>query len=429
MQGANVRLINLPQNEIYVKISETIKSRLSQLRKKKFKNMKKLADVVNEHENALINFFWYRRAHPLRVFIKLVNYFKIEDYEKEIKWIGGKTKGCGITNPKLPFNFSTREGGMFIAAILGDGSFLKNLEVEYRNYCPLMLNILKNTSNKLFGKVKLVREDETSIMFPVIIGKILRILKLRPGRKTVTNPSIPKFIMNGSKECQIGFLQQITDDEASPQIKPPYSYSIRYEFALEIPKEKFKESEKYVPNLLLDLYKIFRNRGYSLTNIYGGRVYKGKKKPRYCVSWVFDIQGKKSLEKFAKEINLRIPKRKKKLVIALKEMKIETYGKRAKKVVLKEFYKILNKKDFVTKYELAKSIKRTLRNAQDWLSKLKREHLIKKIGGNEFIGGGFKGLCGRSPARYTITKKGIRLLNKFRKEENKIIIKKLPKWQ
>jgi len=149
------------------------------------------------------------------------------------------------------------------------------------------------------------------VLFPNILGKIILTLGLRPGRKTVTNPSIPRFIMSGTKESKIGFLKQITDDEGSAQINPPNSYSIRYEFAIEIPKDKFDEREKYIPNLPLDLYKLIKEFGYSVTRIYGGRILRGKRKLRYTISWAFDIQRKTSLEKFAREINFRVPKRRK----------------------------------------------------------------------------------------------------------------------
>jgi len=428
MKDGIVRLIDLPQDEIYVRVSSQLKNNLSTLRKKSFKNMKEMADAINEPESAVVNFFWSRNSSLLKTLIKLVAHFKIKDYENEVLWIGGKTRGCGISHPKLPFNLSTREGGMFIASVLGDGTFSHNLEVGYRNYCPLMLSTIKVTANKLFGKVRLADEDSTSVTFPVIIGKILEVLGFTPGRKTVTNPSIPKFIINGSKECQIGFLQQITDDEASPQIKPPNSYSVRYEFALEIPIDKFHEKDRYVPNLLKDIYNLVRCMGYSTTRIYGGRILKGKVKPRYTVSWAFDIQGKSSLEKFANEINFRVPKRKEKLEYGISKMKINTYGRKAQIVAISKILELCNKNDFVTKHELAAEINRTKRNAQEWLIKLNKKGFVNQIGGNEFIGSGFCSLRGRTPAKYAITKLGINFLkNELKQVEDGIRI--LPKYQ
>jgi hypothetical protein len=418
MSYDNVRLIDFSGKEVYLKITKRLKEKLSKERKKQFKNMKELASQINEPESALISFFWQHHAISVRLFLKLVKQFGIESYEKEIKWIGGKTRGKGISNPKSPFNFNTKEGGMFVAAVLGDGTFLYNLEIQYRNYCPLMLKQVVSTARKLFGNISIVSKDVTSVLFPSILGKIIYELGLRPGRKTVTNPHIPEFVMNGTKECKIGFLKQISDDEGSPEINPPNSYSIRYEFAIQLPKNKFNEKEKYIPNLLNDLYELIKSFGFSTTRIYGGRVYKGRRKLRYCVSWVFDVQGKQSLEKFEKEINFRVPKRRKKLKWGLSKMKTETYGKKAWFIVLSKFYGIFKQQGFVTKHELSKHIRRTKRNGQAWLSKLESEGFIEQIGGNKFIGRGYKGLHGRTPAKYKITKKGINTLVNYRKNED-----------
>lgn len=416
MKDGNVSLNSLLKNEIYLRITPKLMKILVNKRKKSFKNIREIATAIHEPEKAVTNFFWQPHAIPLNIFLKLVKLFKIGPYEKEIVWLGGKTRGNGIFKPRLPFNFNTEEGGIFIAAVLGDGHFDHNFEIAYYNHAPLMLNRIIAITNKLFGKVDIVYKDSKSIVFPKILGKIIYILGLRPGRKTVINPSIPKFIMGGSEECKIGFLKQISDDEGSAQINPPYSYSIRYEFAREIPYEKISEKEKYVPILLLDLYKLIRSLDYSTTNIYGGRVYKGRKKPRFVVSWAFDIQGKLSLEKFANEINFRIPKRKEKLAYGLSRIRVETYGKNAQNVALKYFYEIFKQKEHVTKQELSIKLKRTIRNAQDWLFKLENEGLIKRCGGNRFIGGseGFCSLIGKTPLEYVMTKKGATFLKKIK---------------
>lgn len=415
MKNGNVRLNSL-RKDIYLKITPEFMKKLIEKRKNSFKNIKELAAAIHEPEKSIANFFWQPHAVSLKLFLKIVKLFKIESYENEIIWLGGKTRGKGIHKPKLPFSFNTEEGGIFIAAVLGDGHFNNNFEITYYNHNPLMLNKIITAANKLFGKVDIVYKDNRSVVFPKILGRIIYILGLRPGRKTITNPSIPKFIIKGAKECKIGFLKQMSDDEGSAQIRPRYSYSIRYEFAREIPYEKISVKEKYVPNLLLDLYKVVRNLGYSTTNIYGGRIYKGRKKPRFVVSWAFDIQGKKSLEKFAREINFRIPKRKEKLAYGISKIQIETYGKKAKDIALKYFYAIFKRKGYVTKQELSKKLKRTIRNAQEWLFKLEKKDLIKRSGGNKFIGGnkGFCSLAGKTPLEYIITNKGREYLKRTR---------------
>lgn len=428
MKDGIVRLIDLPQEEVYARISELFRSKLSILRDKRFKNTKDMAKAIGESESVITSFFLGKSSSSLKLIKKLADFFEIKDYDKEIVWIGGRTRGCGIANPKIPFNFNTREGGMFIASVLGDGTFSHNFEVGYINYCPLLLRRVKRTANKLFGKVRIAAEDNTSVTFPVIVGRVLKVLGMSQGRKTVTNPSIPEFITNGSEECRIGFLKQITDDEASPQINPPNSYSIRYEFALEIPIDKFHERERYIPNLLRDTYNLVRSMGYSTTRMYGGRILKGKVKPRYTVSWAFDIQGKSSLERFAKEINFRNPERREKLEYGISRMKINTYGRKAQIVTISKIRELCNKNDFVTKHELAAEINRTKRNAQEWLIKLNKRGFVRQIGGNEFIGSGFCSLNGRTPAKYIITESGLKFLNNdLGQDEDNVRI--LPKYR
>lgn len=250
MQDGIVNLYAFLSDEIYVDIKFSVKKTFSYKRKLLFNNMKQLADSIGETEGTLQSFFWHKSAVRLSLLLKLAKLFGTELQESDVIWIGEKT-GNGIETPKLPFKFNTEEGGKFVAAILGDGTFSKKGEPGYINWCDYKLAEVMAAAEKIFGKIRMVSCKEHVIMFPAVIGKTIHKLGLRPGRKTVTNPRIPEFVMKGSDECKLGFLRQISDDEGSPEIGKR-SYSIRFEFALEIPEEYFKQKEKYVPNLLLD---------------------------------------------------------------------------------------------------------------------------------------------------------------------------------
>lgn len=431
MQDGIVHLIDLPQDSVYLKVSNNLKHRLSRERRRLFNNMGELAKTVGENSSILESFFWQHKTVSLRIFLKLVRLFKIRDYLPDIVWLGGKTRGKGISWPKLPFNFNGRDGGKFVAAVLGDGTFDRSFEVSYFNWCTLKLGEVISASRSIFGEVALIFRNKTRVTFPAIVGKLLYVLGLRPGRKTVTNPSIPQFIMNGNEKCKIGFLKQISDDEGSAQINPPNSYSIRYEFALEIPYEKFYEKEKYVPRLLIDLCRLVKNLGFITTRIYGGRIYKGRKKPRFAISWAFDIQGKTSLERFAKDVGFRIDKKRQKLEWGLSRMKRDSYGQRAEGIVLLKFYEAFKRYGHVTKHELSREIARTERNACEWLSKLNKRGLIEQIGGNSFIGQGYCNFKGKTPARYALSSNGLEVLEKYKHEHRSedIQIKSCPKFR
>ncbi|MBM3303459.1 MAG: hypothetical protein FJY76_00015 [Candidatus Aenigmarchaeota archaeon] len=418
MMDGSVSLSELSCKNIYVKIDDKLEGKLFDLRKKQFRSIRDMSRTSDIPENKLEAFFWHGDSYNLEIFLKIVKIFGIKNYEKRIVWIGGKTRGGGIRNPRIPFNFNSFHGGKFIAAVLGDGNFSKNLSVGYINFCPDMITSFKDVSKEVFGDINIKTDRKNWILLPRIAGRILLCLGLKPGRKTATNPRMPDFIKNGSRKCKIGFLQQFSDDEGSAQIRPPYSYSIRFELAREIPYDKITEKHEYVPSLLLDLHSLLRELGYSVTNIYGGRVYRGRKRlTRYAVSWCFDIQGKFSLEKFRRDIGFRVGERKEKLDYGLSMMTKNTYGPKAINTAIVGFHNAQKVRGIVTKHHMKSEMKQTIRNAQAWLSKLERRGLIERCSGGVVIcnGRGFCGLEGRTPLGYKISDKGLRFLKEVNK--------------
>lgn len=166
-----------------------------------------------------------------------------------------------------------------------------------------------------------------------------------------------------------------------------------------------------------------------MTAVYGGRIYKGRKRKRFCISWAFDIQGKQFLEKFSKEIGFRIPEKIKKLEYGIRKMKRIRYGINAEKIVLRHFNKIYEQQNYVTKHDLKNEIKRSRRAAEQWLVKLKRMGFIERLDGNEPIGiGGYCKFNGRKPTRFVLTEAGANTL-KERDMDDKIRIKACPKYE
>ncbi len=409
-RNGNVYLQDLKEDKsISVKINKKFKKYLKDSIKLKYKTLYQFQKKSNM--DTIYNFFFYNPRIKLPTIIKLIKTFNLnlKELEKNIIWIGTKT-GYGIRNPKFPFNFQTKEGYRFIASILGDGSLKKDIIVEYNNQKFLLINKVRESAIKIFGKIdgitKRINEDKViRLAFPKIIGKIILKLGLKPGRKTIINPNIPNFILNGSKENKIEFLKQISDDEGSPQINIPYSYSIRFSFAVQ---NKIR-SPKVKSNLTIDLHKLVNSLNYNTTKVYSTKSYEctGKNKGiNRGYMWAFDIQGKEHITRFYNEVGFRVKSRQIKLLKGIKSIKRNQLGtKRMYKAATNNFKIVYNKNGFVTKHNLAKQANISLRNSIEWLRKLHKKNLIKIKKHHNFIHNGRNicGLKGRTPNEYILT--------------------------
>lgn len=90
-----------------------------------------ISDYINKKNHKM------RMALLLRI-ANIINNgkFNFSNIEKKILWIGD-VNSQGIINPKLPFNFNSREGSRFLAAIcnegwISDGAYYSNSNQELR---------------------------------------------------------------------------------------------------------------------------------------------------------------------------------------------------------------------------------------------------------------------------------------------------------
>ena len=93
-----------------------------------------------------------KTKHKIRIdfLIKIVNITGYDFYviEKNIKWIG-YFNSQGIINPKLPFNFCSRGGARFLAAICNEGWISDAM--YYSNSKSESRESVKNDALKEFG--------------------------------------------------------------------------------------------------------------------------------------------------------------------------------------------------------------------------------------------------------------------------------------
>ncbi len=328
------------------------------------------------------------------------------EVEKKVLRIGTKT-GHAIQNPRLPFNFNSKEGFLVIAAIFGDGALSRQFIASYGNNYPHLVQKVKYCALAVFGEIDGIWEGRKGkfhmLSFPAIVGRIINKLDIPRGTRAITNPHLPPFILTGSYENKIEFLKQISDDEGSPQINPPYSYSVRFNFSV---YQRFGVPP-LTTNLSTDLRKLFCSLGYNCSRVYIADVYPiqdGRGQQSYqSYSWAFNIQGKNFLERFEREVGFSIPPKRSKLLMGLSKIQRNQLGtKRMYKTALDKVKIVCSRDGFVTKHTLAKEANISLRNSIAWLSKLQQKKRVKVTRAHSFIRNGesTRSFQGRTPNEY-----------------------------
>lgn len=202
-----------------------------------------------------------------------------------------RRSGYSIFNPKFPMDFNSVEGAKIVSSILFDGGIKKTLHPFYTNKDESLIKNFNVTIEKVIGKIKF-RENKNSnacqVTYPNIVGLILTALGLVPGKKVFTNPSIPDFILYGSKEIQSAFLQQAFDDEGT------------------VSKTAIQLSQvhsKVEPPLRLSQIKLLiEDLGIRVSGPYGPYKYEAKSgDSKYA--WYIQITNRTDIREFTKKIN------------------------------------------------------------------------------------------------------------------------------
>ena len=297
-----VHFWNLP-NKIYVILHSDFKNRLMKdfmiIARTKY-NAKKITEIQRETISNIIN-----KSNPtirikyLLKIIKIINKeeFNLHNVEIHIKWIGD-FKSKGIINPKLPFNFNSRAGARFVAAIcnegwISDGMYYSNSKEESRQS-------VKSDAIEIFGESyesigNFVKEKDQYLAFPSIMRDAINILTDFKGVKAENNPNIPPFILK-NKELLYGWLEQTIGDEGHVKFYlDSYRREIIWRRACDTKFDKC--------NLIESELKILQNLGikYDLKNI--GRYTTSKGKNRFRMQ--IRISRKENLKRLTNSI--RIP--------------------------------------------------------------------------------------------------------------------------
>ncbi|OGI12411.1 hypothetical protein A3K64_01100 [Candidatus Micrarchaeota archaeon RBG_16_36_9] len=349
----------------FVKVDTETSKRLVKSLKEKYKLWKfveskintKLTNIHRMKETGVINF---------EMFNKIINELSISFDDIRDKIIAIKTGDRGNEIPNvLPLTVSG-ELSSLLAHVCGDGGLQRrSCRFEYTNSREEIIKEVKRCVREVFRfdepyerRIQKTNTVITKIIYPSVIGKILKLTGAPRGRKTTMEFEVPEWVMKGSKNIKRSFLQALFDDEGSVEKRFLISLSLNKHYPFE-------------GNLLLFLNQIKELlEGFGIDTI-SVSLRKNKKE----VKGVLRISNLLRMEKFAGEINFNHIKRKEKLEALLKtKRRVYKKGGETKNIILNE----LERKPFST-IEIAKLIKRSRSNTYRWLIKLEKEREIKRL--------------------------------------------------
>ncbi len=310
--------------------------------------------------------------------------FAINQLEQNIIWIGD-VNSKGVASPKLPFNFNSREGARFLAAICNDGWISEG--VYYSNSEPDLRKSVENDALKVFGGsaeaiTEATKANDTFLRFPSIVRDTLMVLTGFKGVKSENNPPIPKFILK-NKELVCGWIEQTMADEGCVKFYPStYRREIMWKraFKKNLNDYKLHEDEKAMLNKIGIEYNTYDNVG-------NYKTINGVNK----ITILVRIAKKENLLKLRSLIKIPSGRKDKKFSEALKD-----YEKSKEPSYVKDaITKICRENLFVNGMELKNELKyKGLNAATKWLNFYQRQGLLKRL----------KDRGGKVPVDYVLNK-------------------------
>lgn len=290
-----------------------------------------------------------------------------------------KNTNIGIKKPKIPFNFATRGGVRFIAAIQGDGHFNKFLQCGYSNQNKKMISRVLGSAREVFGDIdfKLYsRKDNTyNLNFPKIMGLIMEKVGLQPGFKCNTNPAVPEFIFGLQKRLKAVYLKQFFSDEGNIRLKDR-RVQVKQTISTEKSKEEIKENPKrFAPKVLRGCKRLLNGLGMdskiSLSSF--RKTPNGTK-----ADWELSMYRIENLQKFRNLIGFEQIHKNKLLKQAIESYRFPSAPRNGRlEFALNKCKEVQEKHGFIDKEKLAEQCKRSLKTAAYYLIDLKKRGLVK----------------------------------------------------
>lgn len=363
---------DLPGREIYVSLKPKFCKNILEIIRKKSTIGKFSREIgVNRIIGHWLTGGSLIRLDILRRVSKFLN-INNNKIKKNIVSLRGKD-GFHIKNPKISFNFKTKAGARFIAALFGDGCLDKKYRVFYANSQDALINEFIKNSREVFGEVgydlrrKANSENVKIVSIPPICGKIVSLIGLSAGGKVRLNPNIPDFIFNLEEEKKIEFLSQIIDDEGSISLA---SRHLKIDFALE---EIHKNS-----SLLDGIKKMLEEFGINSTIYQYGKYPSSRGENRK--KWQLEIHSHYQLKRLYSLLNLKHKPKKQKLkqlIGSVKQLHFPTRD--CTHIYLECMKQIEAKKGYFTSTDIKKYIHRKIGHIRNMLSKYLKTGLIYKV--------------------------------------------------
>ncbi|MCD6477347.1 MAG: hypothetical protein J7K26_04305 [Candidatus Aenigmarchaeota archaeon] len=394
-----VHLYELPENEVCIKLPKRIQKEMFLLASKIAGDNIKLSKILKINNATLHDFKKSRFASTrLKIVEKLSNFlvkngykqYTLENLEKKVLAIKTHWVGKFIYNPKFPINFNTEAGVISIGAFLFDGGITQNKYPFYTNSEKYLIDKVIRSVEKTVGKINYnIRKQKTGTIvldLPKILGLILiHGLNIPAGKKIFTNPEIPEFIMNGSKEIKRAFLQQAFDDEGTPQ--PGKNTSGR---GIQLTQSGVSRK----PSIrLFQLKELISSFNIPVNGPHYMQEYVSKS-GTITHLWAIQITNQRDIRKFAERINFSLTRKIKKLQEVLDSYVLPEKYKKGEnlKVALKACEKLKSQNRKITIRDISKLINRTELHTKDIMDVLVKQNslmIIKPKRSSKQYRGGF----------------------------------------
>ncbi|MDD5192528.1 MAG: hypothetical protein PHH54_03905 [Candidatus Nanoarchaeia archaeon] len=403
---------SLPENRNYITLKEELKKKII----KELKNKKYSWKLINRMENKKIS------IQKIKAISKKED-FSLSLIEENILWIGGNNSR-GLSNPKFPINFRTRNGARFIAAIVNDGTLTKESKnghgkLMYDNFDESLRNSVMQDYMTIFGGNKNEiafrnTEKKKYLEFSSVIRDIVELVIKDKGPKCESNILLPSFILK-DKETMAGWIEQTIADEGEVKHYPTKSYADRYRRAiiwrrsLDVTNTFNKKINKTIAfgklslstqkillklrcNLIESEKEILRLMGvnYSLYNLGIYPTIKNKIRTR----WQIGITKRENLLKLRKLIKIPSVSKDKKFKAIVKEFVRYKEPLKIKEAILNlgENGKLFTSLDLVRKMNYKQT-----NTAIKWIKTFEKQNLIRKAKESSYGNGKY-----RQPAVYEL---------------------------
>lgn len=375
-----IHLFDLPE-EIRIDLTNLCRRKLFLLTIRKVGSIKDLAILLNTKPKNIQRWKNGKRLFTIAVLKRLVSLVEMNPVIIEKNVICLKIKHGYVKNPKLPIKIS-KEVGIILGGMLGDGGIGSDYSVHYSNSSYKMIDTFIKSVKSVFGGAQFCKNKKDgvfSIFFTSILGKILvKNFNVPIGDKTLIDYTIPEIIVNSGKNIIKTFLQRLFDDEGyvSKSLK-----AIVFNTTVEKNKINGLDGPKRLIQLRELLQRFGINCGKPTKSVERNHISRGLKLSAIVQDWRLIIYNRKNLKIFAKKIGFFLSYKMRDLLNIINSIKLEISPKHTSlSYFLENALKLENniKRPF-TSVELALTSKRKISQTRSIIKKLKELGILEEV--------------------------------------------------